>query len=1716
MEGPMKIKMLVTAMTTALYSVGMAQAAVMNDPTDQVHTLKAPNVTSEQIKQFQKDLDLSALSMMQNDGLNVQIAPQYDKFVVEEGITGEQVYIVRLIGNPVSVAANDPNSVIAQALAHKGATKVFNKGQPVVAEVAQYQQQLLSAQQGVISQISALVGVNEVRQQFTKALNGFSVTMTPEQAQQVSTLGSVVAVTRAKTYELLSDTGPKHIGADTIWEGTATQNSMQYKGEDQIIAIIDTGINSDHPSFADVGGDGYDHTNPWGEGVYVGNCADPAVAEFVACNDKLIGMRSYASITDNYETMRPGWPAIAEDYQGHGSHVASTAAGNVLKDVDYLLPEAGENADGTVLKEALFPEISGVAPHANIIAYQVCNANNDSGFRGCPGEALVAGIEDAIADGVDVINFSIGGADSNVWGDPIQLAFLSAREAGINVAAAAGNSGQACGAECFGMLDNSSPWLAQVAATTHGREIAIDTAVSYAGFIDDTLGSEVPLWSETGLSGGSINPVETTGVVVWAKDYADINGVKDWNGYCVDEYPADTFNFFKDGTEIAGAADGSTNVFVICQRHVPTDPNANARTAKVANVKAGGADGFIMYNRDGSQGTVPTQYELPSVHFTYDQWNGMYYGYNHPDNTDGLEDWVDSFAELGHMITINPTVIERRVNPDDADMLAKFSSRGPSYSNTEILAPAMAAPGVNIFAAYSDEQPFTATPFGQDFAAISGTSMASPHVAGAMALLRQANPTWTASEVQSALSMTADNVVKYHRLNNSSSDLGDAEIYRAGTGRINLENAVKSGLIMDETAENFMAANPDNGGTPHKLNMPNLVNFSCAPECQWIRTVKATKDGTWSVTNDDVINWSFDLRNQADQNGVSIEVIPREFSLKAGQSQTIVVKASIMDTQDWFSNSEVELHSNLIFTAQEADIPEAHWPVVFKYDRGELPARLQATAHHDSGSYQVNDVMLPSTETPFTRVFAPVKAEVVSVTLTKDDDAYFPWSMNADLNVPREDRIDEATHTIMIDVPADSKRLIVESHGTTESDASGSVDLGNILVYVGKDYNGNGQADPFEEILCVSNHIIYDNFCNINNPEEGTYWALFYNNAKNGEFSEIPETFTFASAVVSNDVAANMSLVAPASDGHQAVDLTLNWDMEMTEGDVYYTTLDIGTSQVNAGNIGNIPFKLTRGKNHVSLEVAQTQAKTETQVPYTFAVMPNHTGTDRAYTISATLPEGLTVKPSNVMSSSPSKMDITVEGNNITITGTQLDTMDLKPSYNMTTNLDDAMCRTPNFGNANPGGYVDLASFGIGPLFGGFMDNNLPDYRSGTILPTGLIFNGAIDNFHLYNNGKDLNMDNKLVGIRGNGFMDLWGQPTFFPDYKPFPYNSFPYEGISALWRGWGWSQFDEPAPMNRDVMSVKFGGGNGISLASSGQYSIIEWDGASDYGDVVYDRATRSYTWTKRDNSFDFELILDKDVNFTEGRYEIYMAYNNLDFGTTDGRGSIGLQGFKGPVYNRGPLSAFLGAEFKFNQLDETLVDNMVICYDYEGPESSQFEVTAWVDVNANAAGKTLEFTAVSSIEGMADTLLSHQMTVVSNLTIGELNDMETEEEVSISFPVFYADEKNSVNAISASGEGIEFSVDDHTPGGMITITPVLDYFGETEVTVTVADVENPADSVSTTFMLTVTDVYDAPGNSDDEKKDKKKSKGGSFGIAVMLMLIAAGIRRKSFMKVA
>jgi len=1727
-ETKMKLKKIAIAISVAAYSAGAAYAAA---PLSTMHKVQPVKVTAEQIKQqHQKDL-LSQNNMLRNDGLNVHINRQDGKFVEETEITGEHTYIVRLVDQPISIVANDLNSAIAQEMQSKGVNKLYNKGKTVISAAKQYEQQLLVSQRNVISEVQSVIGSSDVRKQFTKALNGFSMTMTQEQAKQVASLGSVAHVQRSKIYDLLSDQGPKQIGADQVWTGTASLDNMEYKGEGQIMAVIDTGVNSDHPSFAAVGGDGYEHVNPWGAGNYVGNCVDDEVKDFINCNDKLIGVRTYDAVTEVHKSFRADWPAIGEDYQGHGSHTASTAAGNVLHNVDFLKTQiagADGKADGDVIKEGFFPVISGVAPHANIIAYQVCVGNNDENKSGCPGEALVASIEDAIMDGVDVINYSIGGQDKNVWADDVQLAFLSAREAGISVAAAAGNGGQSCGfAECMGGIDNSSPWLAQVAATTHDREISVETMVEYNGFIDPALGSEVPPGIDTPVIGGSLNASELSGVVVWAKDYEDSTGSKDWNGYCVNDYPAGTFDSFKDGTAIPGAADGSTNVIVICQRHTPTDPEANARTAKAEHVEAGGADGFILYNADPSQGTVHDSYVIPSVHFTREQFNGKYVSWQHADNTEGLSKWLDSSDELGHQITIKPTAVERKVDEANGDWLADFSSRGPSYRNIETLAPTLAAPGVDVYAAYSDENPYLTDSFGTDYIAISGTSMASPHVAGSMALIRQANPTWTAAEVQSALAMTADNVVQYHRLNNEDDVTGKAEIYRAGSGRINVASAVQAGLVMNETAENFRNADPYNGGTPHKLNMPNLVDFSCTPECTWIRTVKATRDGTWNVSNEAVRSWTFDMNIQTDEQGIDISASPKTFTLKAGETQTIVVKASIDATQGVWGNGEGELHSALIFTAENDSIPDSRWPMAFSYDARDLPTRVSATAHRDDSTYRIKGIKVPKSENPVGRVFAPVKAEVEHIVLPKDDDKTPPWAINTpDTEESLALGIDEATYSKFIEVPANTKRLVVETHGLTASDAKGTFEQGNVTVYMGKDYNNNGIIEPATEILCLSNSRGLDNFCNLNDPESGTYWVVFHNrHVLNSEYPETPETFKIATAVISDEVASNMSAELPASNGNDTVDLDVNWNMAMNEGDMYYTAVDVGTSANNAGNLGTIGFLLKRGVSDVSMASSQSHAKIGDNVKLNFSVLANNSGADRDFTITTTLPDGIVLTADDLAKSNADAATLTVEGNTLTISGTQTDTGSVERHYKMTTNATDEMCLTPDVGNSNPGGYIDLSRFGIAPLFAGLDENgnNLNvGYRwnNTNAFDTSVLFGGYADSFHLYNNKESFMPDRLKIG--GNGMISFGTRPMFWDFYYSLPFDSFPIEVIAPLWRA------GNPIT-NRDSFNTELSWDSGVSMGFTYDgWSIIEWDDASDYAYAGQDWAAGKTLWDRRDNSFDFEVLINANVRHNDGEYELIMAYDNMDFGGTDGRGSIGIKGYDSKIVDGGPLTGFKGEQFALNNLDEVLKDDLIVCYNYVGPESSQFNVTLDFDITSDYSGRDLEFTAVSKVSGMADINMSKTIAVNSNITVAELSDMEVDENADFEVNVAFVDELNTANTVSVSGDAIaSFTSVDTAAGATLTVTPKANYHGESEVMVTVTDVDVASDKAATSFMLMVksdgielgcTDSaatnFDSAANQDNGScifEVEKKKSSGSFGWLMLGLAACFGLRRKT-----
>jgi subtilisin family serine protease len=287
-----------------------------------------------------------------------------------------------------------------------------------------------------------------------------------------------------------------------------------------------------------------------------------------------------------------------------------------------------------------------------------------------------------VTDGVDVINYSIGGPSSNPWTDDDAQAFLDAWEANIFVATSAGNSGP--GEATMGSPADA-PWVLSVGAATHNRAFL-------NSLVDMTTDAGTTLLD---IEGRSITDGYGPAPIVYAGDYG--------NALCKEGiWPSNEFN----------------GEIVVCDR------GEIARVAKSANVKAAGGGGMILANQQAEgDGLSADSHSIPSVHITY---------------KDGvkLKNWLAN-GDTGHTATIAGTTMA--VNDDRfGDHMASFSSRGPDPAAPGIVKPDIIGPGVDIIAAVADDGD---AGNGPDYDAYSGTSMSSPHLAGAGILMKQAHPT---------------------------------------------------------------------------------------------------------------------------------------------------------------------------------------------------------------------------------------------------------------------------------------------------------------------------------------------------------------------------------------------------------------------------------------------------------------------------------------------------------------------------------------------------------------------------------------------------------------------------------------------------------------------------------------------------------------------------------------------------------------------------------------------------------------------------------------------------------------------------------------------------------------------------------------------------------------------------------------------------------------
>lgn len=644
------------------------------------------------------------------------------------------------------------------------------------------------------SHAAALGRVGRARKlyDYTYTLNGFAARMTAAQAEQLARQPGVVSVEPDRIVHVDTSSTPHFLGLDArrgLWNQLGGPDDA---GEDVIIGIVDTGIWPEHPSFSDRIGDRYSRP-PKG---WTGTCQEGEEFTAADCNRKLIGARFYnagfgpENIADR-DFLSP------RDWNGHGSHTASTAGGN------HRVRTTGD--------AALFGRISGMAPRARIAAYKVCW--EDEGAGGCSTADSVEAIDQAVADGVDVINYSISGSRTDYL-DAVEVAFLFAADAGVFVATSAGNEGPG-----GSTVAHISPWLTATAAGSHNR----------AGNGTVTLGNGAA------YAGQSVAATQVSGDLVRSTDVKLAAA---------------------DPNEARLCFLGTLDPALAAGKIIHCDRGVNARIDKSLEVKNAGGLGMVMTNTSANSVNADLHF-VPSIH---------------TDHVAGaaIKAYMDAPGTATATISMGTIVFDA-----PAPTVATFSSRGPSLAGGgDVLKPDILAPGVDVLAAVAPPGNH-----GREFDLLSGTSMASPHIAGIAALLKDLHPKWSPMAIKSAMMTTAGPVIA------GPGTAGNPLGY--GAGQVNPNGAADPGLVYDHGFSDWLRFIEGQGLIDFAgldgIDASDLNQASIA-----IGDLAGVQTITRTVTN--VGSRTETYRASASLAGHSILVQPSRITLPPGRSATFTVR----------------------------------------------------------------------------------------------------------------------------------------------------------------------------------------------------------------------------------------------------------------------------------------------------------------------------------------------------------------------------------------------------------------------------------------------------------------------------------------------------------------------------------------------------------------------------------------------------------------------------------------------------------------------------------------------------------------------------------------------------------------------------------------------------------------------------------------------------------
>ena len=642
-------------------------------------------------------------------------------------------WIVQLNGAPLATYRGGVPGLRATAAVSTGASRL----DVASTRSRAYVSHLRSVQHAFAQRLAHRLPGVRVQRTYQVVLNALAVKMTRGEAAIARRLNGVRAVTPDIPYQLDMFSTPAQIGAPTLWGQVGGQSNA---GSGVKVAIVDSGIFVRH----DAGG-AYTGNACFNDSGYTAPAGYPK-GDTRFTNNKVLVARAY---------FRPDDPPIAgEDtpIQGtnaaspHGTHVAGTVACN-----------AGTAA---TFGGATVP-ISGVAPHAYLMNYRVfypSESTQDFQNGNAYTVELVKAIEDAVTDGADVISSSWGSSYQNTlaWPDPMIQAADDAVDAGVVMVFANGNSGPDLGTAISPAI---SPKVIGVGAVTKDAALV-------AGSINVTAPEPVPAnLKDFPFGGAAFGPSATSTV-----GPALIVPVQNVSTAATDKSLG--CSLAADASPYPpGSLAGS---IALVERGTCTF------SEKVFNAQRGGAIATFVYNNAANGDTVGTMGAgAHAADVTIPSWL--------LGRTNGLN--VVAWANG------NPTTAQAKFDPaphviaNAGDVMAGFSSRGPSMD--KLIKPDVSAPGVNVFSSGYGSGPFPGpfTGFGQ----VSGTSMATPHVAGSAALLKQLHPTWTPAQIKSALMTTATENVW-----TTTAKTTFAGVLDRGAGRIDLTKAGTPGLTLDQ------------------------------------------------------------------------------------------------------------------------------------------------------------------------------------------------------------------------------------------------------------------------------------------------------------------------------------------------------------------------------------------------------------------------------------------------------------------------------------------------------------------------------------------------------------------------------------------------------------------------------------------------------------------------------------------------------------------------------------------------------------------------------------------------------------------------------------------------------------------------------------------------------------------------------------------------------